>query len=120
MADGDAPRPLPPRDPRPLLVHWVIDAAVVFLLTVIVAIFLGAAIITVAIASVVAGVFLAPWTRSLEARGRAPPPQPAAPTPPTKPQKRRGGAAPRPRSLEARGLARRAERAADATTPESQ
>jgi hypothetical protein len=82
LADGAAPRPLPPRDPRPLLVHWVIDAAVVFLLTVIVAIFLGAAIITVAIASVVAGVFLAPWTRSLEARG----------------------------------LARRAERAADSTT----
>jgi hypothetical protein len=86
LADGDAPRPLPPRDPRPLLVHWVIDAAIVFLLTVIVAIFLGAAIITVAIASAVAGVFLAPWTRSLEARG----------------------------------LARRAERAADSTTPEPQ
>ena len=86
MADGDAPRPLPPRDPRPLLVHWVIDAAVVFLLTVIVALFLGAAVLTVAIASAVAGVFLAPWTRSLEARG----------------------------------LARRAERAADSTTAEPQ
>ncbi|HEY4400844.1 MAG TPA: hypothetical protein VGO38_02320 [Acidimicrobiia bacterium] len=86
MADDDAPRPLPPRDPRPLLVHWVIDAAVVFLLTVIVALFLGAAVLTVAIASAVAGVFLAPWTRSLEARG----------------------------------LARRAERAADSTTAEPQ
>ena len=86
MADDDAPRPLPPRDPRPLLVHWVIDAAVVFLLTVIVALFLGAAVLTVAIASVVAGVFLAPWTRSLEARG----------------------------------LARRAERAADSTTADPQ
>lgn len=86
MADDDAPRPLPPRDPRPLLVHWVIDAAVVFLLTVILALFLGAAVLTVAIASAVAGVFLAPWTRSLEARG----------------------------------LARRAERAADSTTAEPQ
>ncbi|HEV3135976.1 MAG TPA: hypothetical protein VG348_14890 [Acidimicrobiia bacterium] len=86
MADDDAPRPLPPRDPRPLLVHWVIDAAVVFLLTVIVALFLGAAVLTVAIASLVAGVFLAPWTRSLEARG----------------------------------LARRAERAADSTTADPQ
>ena len=86
MADNDAPRPLPPRDPRPLLVHWVIDAAVVFLLTVIVALFLGAAVLTVAIASAVAGVFLAPWTRSLEARG----------------------------------LARRAARAADSTTAEPQ
>ena len=71
MAGDEAPRPLPPRDPRPLFVHWAIDSAVVFLLTVIVAVFLGAALITVAIASVVAGVFLAPWTRSLEARGLA-------------------------------------------------
>jgi len=71
LADDKAPRPLPPRDPRPLFVHWAIDSAVVFLLTVIVAVFLGAALITVAIASVVAGVFLAPWTRSLEARGLA-------------------------------------------------
>ena len=86
MADGDAPRPLPPREPRPLIVHWAIDSAVVFLLTVVVAIFLGVALITIAIAAVIAGVFLAPWTRSLEARG----------------------------------LARRAERADDTTTPEAQ
>jgi hypothetical protein len=86
LADDDAPRPLPPREPRPLIVHWAIDSAVVFLLTVIVAIFLGAALITIAIAALIAGVFLAPWTRSLEARG----------------------------------LARRAERARDTTTPEAQ
>jgi hypothetical protein len=86
LADDAAPRPLPPREPRPLIVHWAVDAAVVFLLTVIVAIFLGAALITVAIAAVIAGVFLAPWTRSLEARG----------------------------------LARRSERAGDTTTPETQ
>lgn len=86
MADDDAPRPLPPREPRPLIVHWAVDAAVVFLLTVVVAVFLGAALLTIAIAAVVAGVFLAPWTRSLEARG----------------------------------LARRAERAGDTTTSEPQ
>ena len=86
MADGDAPRPLPPRDPRPLLVHWVIDAAVVFLLTVIVALFLGAAVLTVAIASAVAGVFLAPWTRSLEARGLARRTERAADTTTAEPQ----------------------------------
>jgi hypothetical protein len=71
LTDDHAPRPLPPREPRPLIVHWAVDAAVVFLLTVIVAIFLGASLITIAIAAVVAGVFLAPWTRSLEARGLA-------------------------------------------------
>lgn len=51
--------------------HWVVDALVAFLLTVIVALFLGASLITVAIAAAIAGVFLAPWTRSLEARGLA-------------------------------------------------
>ena len=71
MADEDAPRPLPPREPRPLIVHWAVDAAVVFLLTVVVAVFLGAVLLTIAIAAAVAGVFLAPWTRSLEARGLA-------------------------------------------------
>jgi hypothetical protein len=71
VADEEAPRPLPDRPPRPLIVHWVIDAAVAFLLTVIVALFLGASFIVVAVAAAVAGVFLAPWTRSLEARGLA-------------------------------------------------
>jgi hypothetical protein len=71
VADEEAPRPLPDRPPRPLIVHWVIDSAVAFLLTVIVALFLGASLILVAVAAAVAGVFLAPWTRSLEARGLA-------------------------------------------------
>ena len=71
MVDEEAPRPLPDRPPRPLIVHWAIDAAVAFLLTVIVALFLGASLIIVAVAAAIAGVFLAPWTRSLEARGLA-------------------------------------------------
>jgi hypothetical protein len=86
VADDGAPRPLPPRDPRPLFVHWAIDSAVVFLLTVIVAVFLGAALLTVAIASVVAGVFLAPWTRNLEARGLARRAERAADTTTSEPQ----------------------------------
>ncbi|HKF92782.1 MAG TPA: hypothetical protein VKC52_15040 [Acidimicrobiia bacterium] len=86
MAGDDALRPLPPRDPRPLFVHWAIDSAVVFLLTVLVALFLGAALLTVAIASVVAGVFLAPWTRSLEARGLARRAERAADTTTSEPQ----------------------------------
>jgi len=71
VADDEKPRPLPDRPPRPLAVHWAIDAAVAFLLTAIVALFLGASLILVAIAAAIAGVFLAPWTRSLEARGLA-------------------------------------------------
>jgi hypothetical protein len=81
LADGDAPRPLPPRAPRSLLVHWAVDAAVVFLLTVVVAVFLGAELLTIAIAAAIAGVFLAPWTRSLEARGLARRAERAADTP---------------------------------------
>jgi len=86
LAGDDAPRPLPPRDPRPLFVHWAIDSAVVFLLTVLVALFVGAALLTVAIASVVAGVFLGPWTRSLEARGLARRAERAADTTTSEPQ----------------------------------
>jgi hypothetical protein len=71
VADEEAPRPLPDRAPRPLVVHWIVDAAVTFLLTVIVALFLGASLIIVAVAAAIAGVFLAPWTRSIEARGLA-------------------------------------------------
>jgi hypothetical protein len=71
VADEEAPQPLPDRAPRPLAVHWVVDALVVFLLTAIVALFLGASLIVVAIAAAIAGVFLAPWTRSIEARGLA-------------------------------------------------
>jgi hypothetical protein len=71
VADDETPRPLPDRPPRPLAVHWVIDTAVAFLLTAIVALFLGASLTIVVIAAAIAGVFLAPWTRSLEARGLA-------------------------------------------------
>jgi hypothetical protein len=71
VAEEETPRPLADRPPRPLAVHWVIDAAVAFLVSVIVALFLGASLIIVAVAAAIAGVFLAPWTRSLEARGLA-------------------------------------------------
>jgi membrane protein implicated in regulation of membrane protease activity len=71
VADDETPRRIPDRAPRPLAVHWVIDAAVAFLLTAILALFLGASLILVVIAAAIAGVFLAPWTRSLEARGLA-------------------------------------------------
>ena len=44
-----------------MIVHWIIDAAVVFLLTVIVALFLGAAVLTVAIASAVRPLPFSTW-----------------------------------------------------------
>jgi hypothetical protein len=57
-------------------VHWLIDSAVVFLLAVIVALFLGASLWLVVVAALLVGLPLAPWTRRAEERalaGRRPP-----------------------------------------------
>ncbi len=55
--DGaDAPTPAPLRtEPRSFAVHWLVDAAVVFLATIIVALFLGIPWWAVAIIAVVVG-----------------------------------------------------------------
>jgi hypothetical protein len=67
----DGGRPLPPRPPRPLTVHWAVDTAVTFLVVVLVALFAGLSIWIVVIASVVIGWLVAPFTRRAEARGLA-------------------------------------------------
>jgi hypothetical protein len=57
-------------------VHWLVDSAVVFLLAVIVALFLGASLWFVVVAALLVGLPLAPWTRRAEERalaGRRPP-----------------------------------------------
>jgi hypothetical protein len=69
--DGAAPAPLPARPPRPLVVHWLVDAAIVFLVTVIVALFLGVSLWWVAGIALAVGLPLAPLTRNLEERGLA-------------------------------------------------
>ena len=65
--DGDAPAPLR-TEPRPLLVHWLVDAAVVFLATIIVALFLGVPWWLVLIVSVVLGSFGARLTYRADVR----------------------------------------------------
>ena len=62
------------------MVHWLVDSAVVFLLAIIVALFLGASIWAVVIVSLLVGLPLAPWTRQAEERALAPsiPDMPAA------------------------------------------
>ncbi|MCZ7525504.1 MAG: hypothetical protein M5U14_03405 [Acidimicrobiia bacterium] len=67
----EPPSPLPPRSPRSLLVHWAIDAAVAFLVVVIVAMILGASIWLVAAVAAVAGAVAAPATRRAEERALA-------------------------------------------------
>jgi hypothetical protein len=61
-------------------VHWLVDSAVVFLLAIVVALFLGVSIWTVVIVSLLAGLPLAPWTRHAEERAlaRRQPPEPPA------------------------------------------
>lgn len=51
--------------------HWLVDSAVVFLLVLIVALFLGASLWFVVIAALLVGLPLAPWTRRAEARALA-------------------------------------------------
>ena len=69
--NGGTRPPLPPRPPRPLAVHWAIDAAVTFLVVVLVALFAGLSIWIVVVASVVIGWLVTPFSRRAEARGLA-------------------------------------------------
>jgi hypothetical protein len=65
-----SPRPLR-TEPRPLAVHWVIDSAVAFLATIIVASFLGAGWLVVLISAAVVGAVLAPMTHRADERAIA-------------------------------------------------
>jgi Flp pilus assembly protein TadB len=62
---------LPPRLPRPFVVHWGVDAAVAFLLIVVVALFAGLSIWVVVGAALVIGLVAAPCTRRAERRALA-------------------------------------------------
>lgn len=69
---GSSPTPaLPPRDPKPFAVHWLVDAAVAFVAVVIVALFWGIPLVPLAIAALVVGAVAAPFTRRAEIRGLA-------------------------------------------------
>lgn len=75
--DGDhrpgptGPPPLRRRPPRPLLVHWAIDAAVAFVAVLFLALLAGFPILGVAAAAVVVGAVAAPFTRRAEERALA-------------------------------------------------
>lgn len=78
-ADGDHEgKPLARRPPRSLLVHWLVDSAIVFLLVVVVALFFGAPIIPIVIGAAVVGALVAPWSRrrEVDALARRPDPEP--------------------------------------------
>ena len=82
----DTPRPsLPRREPRPLVVHMAVDAAVAFLGLVILLLILGASIWVVLIAAAIIGVLAAPFTRRAEERALARRPAPGGATGSTAP-----------------------------------
>lgn len=70
----------PDRPPRPFAVHWLVDAAVVFVASVIVAAFWGVPMVPLALASLGVGLVVAPFTRRAEIRALAArrPPEPGA------------------------------------------
>lgn len=77
--DSDPPPPpriLPRRPPRHLAVHWLVDSAVTFCVVVLPALFLGAQLIPIVVASLVVGALLAPWTRRREIAALARRPDP--------------------------------------------
>ena len=76
---------LPARPPRPLVVHLAVDSAVAFLGMIVVGLILGASIVVVAVAAIVIGALVAPFTRRAEARALAGRPTPRSGTEPEPP-----------------------------------
>ena len=73
MTGDPSPAPgLPIRPPRPVAVHWLVDAAVAFVAGVIVALFWGVPLVPLALAALVVGAIAAPVTRRAEIRGLEP------------------------------------------------
>jgi membrane protein implicated in regulation of membrane protease activity len=80
VTEPGTPAPLPKRPPRPLVVHYGIDSAVVFILLLLFALTFTWSILLIAVIALVAGLALAPWTRrrEMEALAKRPDP-PSAP-----------------------------------------
>jgi len=66
-ADGQ-PYPLPPRDPRPFAVHFLIDGFCIFALVFVIGIIMGAPWQLLVLIGVGGGLIAAPFTQRIEAR----------------------------------------------------
>jgi preprotein translocase subunit SecD len=65
------PTALPPRPPRPFLVHWGIDAAVACLAILFLGLIAGFALVTIIVTGLILGLIAAPFTRRAEIRALA-------------------------------------------------
>ena len=65
------PARLPPRPPRPFAIHWLVDAAVVFVGAAFLAWLVAFPLVPLAIISLVVGLIAAPYTRRAEVRALA-------------------------------------------------
>lgn len=63
-----APAALPARPPRSIAVHFGVDAAVAFLVVILVALMFGFGVVETAVVALVIGAVAAPFTRRAEAR----------------------------------------------------
>jgi hypothetical protein len=69
--ESERPRLLPRREPRPLVVHFLVDAGIAFLALVLLFLILALSIrVTVAV-SLALGIVAAPFSRRAEARALA-------------------------------------------------
>jgi hypothetical protein len=65
---GEQKAPLPARDPRPVVIHFLVDSAVCFLAVIVLALIWGIPWGVVAVAALVLGAIAAPFTRRAEER----------------------------------------------------
>jgi len=69
--DDSGPVRLPPRPPRPLFVHWAIDAAVAALAILFLGLIAGFSLVTILVTGAILGLIAAPFTRRAEIRALA-------------------------------------------------
>ena len=62
---------LPPRPPRPFIVHWGVDTLIAFVAVLFLALIAGFALTTIVIAALVVGLVAAQFTRQAEIRALA-------------------------------------------------
>lgn len=65
---SEQPPMLPARDPRPLVIHFLVDSAVCFLTILVLGIIWGIGWVVLLIAALIVGAVVAPFTRRAEER----------------------------------------------------